>query len=364
MSATPTSTASTVAQVAQQPASQPIAQKTPVPSTPVVLTVPQAATPTGTLSISVTPPPTAPVPLGANVVLWVSILSFIGVVITVWQAHVRLRKELGAAETRLQTQLKASANEATIERNQSRDQANLDRQHDADQAHQERITKARREVYLELIAEMTTAQIALGRMPQHDLEKIDISAGFGGLIAATSKVSVLGEMKTVTASRELLTLVQQIMMKGITLLIPIYEHRATREFHEQQLQYFETELKTVELELEDLQRKTMLTPRTRELAELQRHLVEKRLKHAHATVVAINAMTREQRVFHTEVLNDMKLAAEKTNELIYLMRMELALDTSLEELMNTNAAMYATAVASLEQVNAAIDARSKDDEDG
>lgn len=351
MSAPSTSTGSPAAQAALQP--------------PVVLTVPRATeTATGTLSINVTPPPTVPVPPYANVVVWVSILSFIGVVLTLWQARTRLRKELAAAETRLQTQLKASADEATIERNQSRDQANLDRQHDADQAHQERITKARREVYLELITEMTTAQMALGRMPQQDLEKIDISAGFGGLIAATSKVSLLGEMKTVTASRELLTLVQQIMMKGLTLLIPIHEHRTTKEFHEQQREYFERELKTVELELEDFRRKTMFTPRTRELAALQRHLAEERLKHAQAVVVAINAMTREQRVFHTEVLNDMKLAAEKTNELIYLMRMELALDTSLEELMNTNAAMYATAVASLEQVNAAIDARSEDDENG
>lgn len=363
MSASPTSITPTATQAAALPASQPTLQTASVPTPPVVLTVPQAtATPTGTLSVNVTLPPTVPLRFYENVVFWVSVLSFLGILLGLREARKRLRQELAAAEERLRTQLQASAEEATTERNQSRDQANLDRQHDADQAHRERITKARREVYLELITEMTKAQLALGQMPQQDIEKIDISAGFSGLIAATSKVSLLGEMKTVTASRELLTLVQQTMMKGLTLLMPIHEQRTAKEFHEKQLQYIEGELKTVERELEELQRQKMFNTRVRDLAALWRDLTAKRLEHANAVVAAVTSMTREQRVYHTEVLNGLKLASEKVNELIYLMRMELALDTSLEELVNTNAAMYASALASLEQVNIWVDAQSREGE--
>ena len=83
-------------------------------------------------------------------------------------------------------------------------------------------------------------------------------------------------------------------------------------------------------------------------------------KHSEAAVAAMASMTQEQRVFHTQIVEDTKIVNDKTTELIFLMRSELALGTSLEDLVKTNAAMYAAATASLAQVNAAIDARSKE----
>jgi hypothetical protein len=180
---------------------------TPAPLPTVV------ATPTGTVAVTLTPPPPAHVPLLENVVFWVAILSFLGVVLTLWQANRRMKQELQASDARLKTELEASANEATIERNQSRDQANLDRQHAADQAHQERISTARREVYLELISEMTKSQFALSLLPTQDIEKLDVQSGFAGLITAAAKISVLGEMDTVIRSRELLTSIQETMIR-------------------------------------------------------------------------------------------------------------------------------------------------------
>lgn len=342
---------SSVPQAAQQPAS-------PQPA-PVVRVPQPILTPTGTISVSITPPPNVQVPFYGNVVFWVSVLSFIGVVLTLWQARTRLTKELDASEKRLQKQLDASAGEATLERNQSREQAKLDREHAATQAHQERITKARREVYLELISEMMKAQITMSTLPLQDIRSLDINAGFGGLMTATSKIGLLGEMATVRISRELLTLIQETLMRAMVLLVPIDAHKHSRQFHEEQSAAHQSEIDKLSPEYNELVRKTVSSVRTAQLAkELRYHHVEAET-HSKAAISAGVELAKEERKFHALVLAETRSIARKTNELIHSMRTELALDTSLEELHATTEVMYSAAVASLKRLHEALDEMNK-----
>jgi hypothetical protein len=313
------------------------------------------STPTGTVAITLTPPPAAPVPLYSNVVFWVAIISFFGVVLSLWQAHNRMTKELSASEDRLRTQLKASADEATIERNQSRDQANLDRQHDTEQAHQERITKARREVYLELISEMTKAQFAISSLPMQDVQKLEIQAGFGGLITATSKISILGEMPTVTMSRELLSAINESLIRALILVIPINEHKDTEKEQEKQLSQQRLEIARVKREM-----KVYIdngTTFSKPFNDLRQELIwrDSQLSvHGQAIGAASLSFHEAQKNYFDALLGETKAISQKADELICAIRAELGLVTSLDELRASSTAMHASAQSALRGLHASL----------
>lgn len=314
-------------------------------------------TPAGAVAITLTPPVPAPVPLHGNVVFWVSIISFIGVALSLWQAHQRMTRELTASEERLKTELKASAEEATIERNQAREQASLDRQHHTDQAHQERITKARREVYLELISEMTKAQFAISQFPTQPIDRLEIQSGFGGLITATSKISILGEMPTVTMSRELLSAINGSMMKMLTLLIPISEQKeeATRlqaeaDEHRLEIKNGEAALKNrvFQYSADGHNLAQELTARTARIGKLQQAILTAKL-----------AFNDHHRIYYEAHLSETKAIGVKVDELICAIRQELGLLTSMDELKASSAAMHEAAQAATQRLSAGLQENAK-----
>jgi hypothetical protein len=68
---------------------------------------------------------------------------------------------------------------------------------------------------LELVSEIHKAQNALGLMPMQDLERLESHQAFSGMIAATSKVALLGDMRTVQVARRLLTLINETYFKAV-----------------------------------------------------------------------------------------------------------------------------------------------------
>jgi len=300
-----------------------------------------AIPPTGTLSITLTPTPAPVVPLYENPAVWVPIATILSVVITIWAGWKKTKMELATA-----------AHQASIERDQAREQANLERQHAAEQAHQERITKARREVYLEVISEMIKAQTTLSLLPTQDAEKLDIQSGFNGLIAAVSKVSVLGEMATVVMSRELLTTIHQTLFKLLALIVPLHEQKLDVQFHEkkaneqhEKIDHLATEIQTI---LE-----TSADPI--ELARLRKALKYRSAdsdRYGAACLAAKLTLLDRQKSYDDTLLSETQFIRQKTDELIASIRAELSLTTSLEELHSTSEAMHMAAVAAVEDLRA------------
>lgn len=241
----------------------------------------------------------------------------------------------------MKRELRASADQANIERAQSRDQARLDRQHDADQAHQERITKARREVYLELIGELTVAQTALLMLPKQDAENLDTQSGFNGLIIATSKISILGELPTVEMSRELLSLIHEVMFRAFARLVPLHALKIEVQDQDKKIAFQHSEIHRIADEIKTIE----------ETSQDKGHLflLRKALAHRGADANAIggsamearNAYHEAQRAYAVAIQGETNAISRKLDELICAIRIELALPTSLEVLNATSDAMQA-----------------------
>jgi hypothetical protein len=306
------------------------------------------STPMGTLNIALAQAPQPLVPFLNNPSNLLPLAAFFGVVLTIIFGWKKMRTELAA-----------SANEATKERNQSRDEASLDRKHDAEQAHQERITTARREVYLELISEMTKAQFALALLPMQNIEKLDFHAGFGGLITATSKISILGEMPTVAMSRELLTAIQEALFRVLVLLPPLNEHRDAGKLHDEKLAMHQLEIDQLNIQVRDFY--------DRKISSLESAQVQKRLNWHHAEAVkhstsaaqAKSEFAEEHKKYAVAVLEETKVITRKVDDLICSIRSELNLSTSLEELHASSASMQSAAEAASKQFYARLEPLTK-----
>ena len=282
----------------------------------------------------------------------IPVVTLLGVIVTIIFGWHKMKYELKAASV-----------QAAIERDQSREQANFDRQHAAEQAHQERITKARRDVYLELISEMTKAQSALSLLPMQEIEKIDVQSGFGGLITATSKISVLGEMPTVVMSRELLTAIHEALFRLLTRLLPMHEQKITgaasqQKFIEQNLevQRLAAEIQTIrETTQNSLECETRVRALNFRLADAE--------KFSEATIEAKLQFYALQKTYGEAMLEELKIISRKVDELIFSIRTELSLETSLEQLRATTDAMHAAAESASQQLherlNGAVEAISK-----
>jgi hypothetical protein len=304
------------------------------------------STPTGTLSITLVPAPTLPISFLDNPANLIPMAAFIGVIVTIIFGWKKMKIEL-----------KASADQAKIERDQSRDQASLDRQHDAEQAHQERITKARREVYLELIAEMTKSQIGLGLLPSQEIEKLDVYSSFAGLITATAKISLLGEMETVKRSRELLTAIQETLIRAMVVLIPISGHKDTRRFHESQRVVHQAECARLLPIVNDYARRQFSSKDSADAISNLNHNHAKAEEHGNAAIAAILAFSVANREFHETLMAENIVITKKLDLLVYSMRNELALITSLEELQQSSAAMGEAAKAAIRNMYEDVNAR-------
>jgi hypothetical protein len=309
------------------------------------------STSAGTLQITLTSKPPAPIDWYANPLLWVPFVTLLGVRWTIKAAERRSKAELEASENRLSKELQAKAAEAAIEREQTRDQARLDREHDAIQSHQERITKARREVYLELIHEMTKGQMWLTSLSTQNIEQIDTYAGVGGIIAATSKIALLGEMSTVEIARELLTSINLVLFKVIPDLIPINLMRSEKIENDLKLREANAEGERIDAELKELLSRNELSVRTASLRTQLREVRSDALRYANAANEAQQNFIRMQRKYNDSLIEDAVALAIKLDDLILAIRTELNLESSEERLRASMARMQSAARDGLQKFN-------------
>lgn len=202
------------------------------------------------------PTPLPQVPLYENISVWVAAVTLFGVGMTLWAAarrskseltaaESRSKAELAAAETRLQSELTHRAAQAAIEREQTRAQSALDRQHAESEAHRERITSARRAVYLEATQALVEAQMFLGNLANIDLAKLDYNAGFERLLSSVARVTVIGEQATVEKARLLSNALNKIFFKAVAQLLPMGGLRAAEVVHNEQYATTQAEIRRI-----------------------------------------------------------------------------------------------------------------------
>jgi len=299
-----------------------VPSKVAVSSASPVLAAPQSTaviTPTGTLNITLAPTPTPTIPIYQNPTSLVAIATLIGVGLTIYFGWRKTKMELAAA-----------SEQATLERNQSREQANLDRQHAAEQAQLERISQARREVYLEVLQEMVAAQSAIALLTTQDIQHLDVESKTRGLIAAVSKVSLFGEIKTVEKSWELLNALHEGLFRLMAHLVPYNTQKWVAENLDQKAK---SDIAAINKLNADIQ---VVLANSKNLAERDRvsklqesSLADIETRGAEAIAAKI-ALLRLQEAYSDAVTQEAFKIGKKIDELVMCIRAELALETSLD----------------------------------
>jgi hypothetical protein len=97
--------------------------------------------------------------------------------------------------------------------------------HDAQQKAIERIIGLRREVYLEVMEELTRANTHLASLPQLDFTKVNPADGFQGFLSTAAKLQLVAEPKTALLVNDLVADFGEIIVKSIansTCYVPKY----------------------------------------------------------------------------------------------------------------------------------------------
>jgi hypothetical protein len=315
-------------------ASPALSQKVAVSMPPAVGSAPIS------LSIALTPSPPPTVQLYENVAILVPAVALLGVVISFWSvwkslkaAADRTQRELAASEDRMRVELNHASAQATLEREQTREQAALDRKHDADEAHRERITTARRAVYLEAIGELVKTQLFLGSLAKQDLTKLDVATGLGGLMTAVAKVGILGEMATVAKSRALISLINQILFKGLATTLPLTKVKQSIAFNEARYSATQFDIERILSAMKNYNE--MRVKDQPKFDALQRSFGDQQFaaeRYGAESVKARLAFADGEKKYGMELIEEMKIVTSRCDELICAIREELGLDTSLDEL--------------------------------
>ena len=222
---------------------------------------------------------------------------------------------------------------ATIEREQTREQAVLDRQHDANEAHRERITTARRTVYLEAIGELVKTQLFLGGLAKQDLAKLDVATGLGGLLTAVAKISILGEMPTVAKSRALISLINQIFFKGLATTLPLTKVKHSIAFNDERYAATQFDIERILSAMKN-HNETLVNDKPG-FDALQRSFGDQQFaaeRYSAESVKARLAFADGEKKYGMELIEEMKIVTSRCDELLCAIREELGLDTSLDEL--------------------------------
>jgi hypothetical protein len=139
------------------------------------------------------------------------------------------------------------------------------------------------------------------------------------------------------------------------LLIPIAASKDLRKEHESKRDAHQAECDRLRPMLEEWTRKRYSTVDTAHSAEeLKRHRSEVE-KYGKVVIDAIRDFSVAHRSFNETVMAETKAISLKVDQLIYSMRIELALVTSLEELQRSSAAQHAAAEASTQQMYASLE---------
>ena len=185
---TPASASAKLALI-QTPASAPSDAKSA--SLTIPASAPGASAP-ATIAITLQPAPSPP--WWESSAVGVGALTLLGVVITIIFAHMRMRSELD---------------------------------HAAKEARVDRLSNTRREIYLEAVENLIKAQVFIGSLGKTDLFEPEYHKGMSPFMASANKVAVVGEVETVTRSRELVTIVNRLYFRALALLLPasLYKRR-------------------------------------------------------------------------------------------------------------------------------------------
>lgn len=319
---------------------------------PTVVQSVLVANPTSTIAVQLMPAPVPRLTWQENPAIVVPVLTFVGVLITVGLGVWKTNKELTTSD-----------NKWRVDRDDAREKVEKDRSHAAEEARKARLVTARREVYLELIKEMTAASMALGGMAFQKGEEIDIQAGFQGFLSAAARVGILGDMNSVVQSRELMKMVMKVLYKKLPEVMELRtvksEQQKLQDAKKKQLEKSE-DIRRIMADLLQASRLVDVKPWSDALeqSELQTLQFDKDVSRYG------DAYSELAKAYQRSILPDTAEIAQKTNELIECIRAELELMTDSEVLRSTTAAMYAdaaAAVASLQKTQADEDPGSGTD---
>lgn len=301
--------------------------------------VPQKAlvtTPTGTIAVQLMPAPARHVDWNENPAIIVPVLTFIGVLITVGLGVWKTNKELNTSDKKWK-----------VDRDDARAKVEEDRTHSAEESRKARLVTARREVYLELVKEMTAASMSLGGLAFQKGEEIDLQGGFQGFLSAAARVGILGDMSTVVTSRELMNMVQKVLYKKLPQIMELRSVKAEQQKLE--------DAKKKQLEKSEGIRKIMtdlLQAKQMEDVKLWSEALDssdaQALEFGKEAARYNDGHLQLAKAYQRSILPDTAEIAQKTNELIECIRTELELLTDSEVLKSTTAAMYADATQSIE----------------
>lgn len=313
---------------------------------------------TASIGMVATPPPYDQIAISQNgsPILFGSGIALLGVVLTIFFGLWKTKKELEAAELRMRTELMHAATSANLDRQQSINEANASRQYDAEQAHQERITKARREAYLELIDEIVKTQIDLSLLPMRGLDGLIEYTGKPRLNAALAKITILGEMSTVRMCRELQSLILEANNRMFVRIPNVFEYKNEGECYDKEVNEQQIEVARLDRELgSHIRNQTNLNADFSNLKYEREARLKKIAELANAAANAKKLFVEAQLEYHQFVLVETKVITHKFDEVVHAIRQELGLTSSIEQLRVTTAAMHMAAESSLQSIKEHVD---------
>ena len=315
----------------------------------------QLSTQNSTISIQLVPAPIVPappLPFYLNSAIVVPLVTLLGVALTVWFGWWKTHREL-----------KASDHKWKVDRQDALKKTQEDRTHSAEEARKARLVVARRDIYLELVKEMTAASMALGGMAFKKGEDFDVQEGFKGFLSAAARVAILGEMNTVVRSRELMNLVQKVLYKKLPEIIEMRVVKSGQERLEQLERQQLEKSEGLKALLSDLLKNSVGTGATGATSitstatawtrALDQSDADARMFGERAAECSSEYLALAQK-YQLSILEDTTEIAQKTNELIVEIRAELELANDLILLQTSTAEMYATAKESIKKMQESV----------
>jgi hypothetical protein len=145
------------------------------------------------LTVQIVMPPAQPEVWYESTAVWVGVLAFFGVVISLIVNHFKMKAEFVQ---------------------------------ESKEAHQERITEFRKEVYTKLIGDFTAAGELIGMLPNIDLDEgHNFAAKLSPLASSANLTWLVSEVETTRKARELHARVMELFMECATRLPPMQPHK-------------------------------------------------------------------------------------------------------------------------------------------
>lgn len=313
-----------------------------------------------TLNIELLPQPAPKVVWYENVTFLVATIGLIGVLFTVWLGWWRMKKELSQALVLASDARDYSRGQAEEDRRLAMEQANSERKHSADEAHRERIATARRIVYLDATKEVVKAHAFIGGLTQKNIAEIDSDKGLNNLAAAVSQITILGGMDTVLKSREVLSSINLVYFKALSLTAPMQIIKNEINTLTSQRDAASIDAENIQEKFRDMTRGGAYSREASQLAEHSRILHARVMECADAVVALHGELNEKQHNYIDFVLSEFYEIQKATDELIIMIRLELELKTDTVALVQSTQNMYGLAMRAAEDLRKDVETLIKD----